>query len=47
MQELRPDELKKVEGGFELSAVSIISISLGIPFAVGILDGLFNPKYAD
>ncbi len=46
MQELKLDELKKVEGGFELSAVSILAISLGIPFTIGVLDGFFNPNYS-
>lgn len=46
MQELELNELKEVEGGFELSAVSIVAISLGIPFTIGILDGFFNPSYA-
>lgn len=45
MQELKTDELKKVDGGFEIGIGTLALVSLGIPFVIGIVDGLVTPIY--
>ncbi len=43
MEELKVDELKEIDGGFELSIGVIAAIAFGTPFAIGFLDGLIRP----
>lgn len=42
MEELKTDELKKVEGGFDVG-IGAVLISIGIPFIAGIIDGFVRP----
>lgn len=41
MEELKSEELKQVDGGF-IGIDGITLIALGIPFAVGVLEGLMS-----
>lgn len=43
MKELKTDELKNINGGFIISLGGVALISVGVPFVVGILDGIVNP----
>lgn len=43
MKELKTDELKDIDGGFCISLGGIALISVGVPFVIGILDGIVNP----
>lgn len=43
MQELKTEELKMVDGGFSISLGCAVSLSFGIPFVVGIIDGFVRP----
>lgn len=43
MVELEIDELKKVNGGFEIGLGTIALISIGVPFFIGMLDGFIRP----
>lgn len=43
MQELKDDELKKVEGGFEISNFGLTAICFTVPFVIGFFDGLMRP----
>ncbi len=43
MQELKTEELKTVDGGFEIGLGVLAILSLGIPFVVGVIDGLVRP----
>lgn len=43
MEELKNEELKKVDGGFEISIGALALISFGIPFVVGFVDGFTRP----
>lgn len=43
MKELKTDELKNIDGGFCISLGGIALMSIGVPFVVGIIDGIANP----
>lgn len=43
MEELKIDELKKIEGGFEVGIGTLALVSFGIPFVIGFIDGLVTP----
>ncbi len=43
MEELKDEELKKIDGGFEISIGALALISFGIPFVVGFVDGFTRP----
>lgn len=43
MQELETSELKKIEGGFDISLGGFALISLGLPFVIGFFEGLSTP----
>ena len=43
MKELKSDELKSIDGGFCISLGGIALISVGVPFIVGMLDGIVSP----
>ena len=43
MEELKIDELRQVDGGFELGLGTVTLITLGVPFIIGIIDGLVRP----
>ena len=42
MEELNNEELKKIDGGF-IGINGITLIALGVPFAIGVLEGFFTP----
>jgi lactobin A/cerein 7B family class IIb bacteriocin len=42
MQELRADELKNIDGGFQLGLTGLAIGSIGIPFIIGIISGYFE-----
>ncbi len=39
MEELKIEQLKEIDGGFELGIGSITLLSIGIPFVIGLVDG--------
>lgn len=43
MEKLSEDELKNIDGGFELGIGTITLISIGVPLVVGIIDGFIRP----
>ena len=43
MQELKIEELKNVDGGFDIGLGALAILSLGIPFVVGLIDGIVRP----
>ena len=43
MQELEIDELKMVNGGFDIGIGSIALVAIGVPFVVGFIDGFTRP----
>jgi len=43
MQELETNELKKIEGGFDIGIGGLTIISLGVPFIIGFFEGLTTP----
>lgn len=44
MEELKNEELKQIDGGFALGLEGITLIAFGVPFAIGLIQGLVFPS---